>query len=157
MALVLVRVDDRLIHGQVVEGWLRVIQAGRIVVVSDQAAGDPLQVSLMRLAVPPEVQVMVLRVQEAASALNAGEWPQERVLLLLPGLREVSLLVEAGVSFESINLGGLHDAPGRSSLTASLALSPEERQELRRLLDRKIRIETRALPTDEILSVEVFL
>jgi mannose/fructose/N-acetylgalactosamine-specific phosphotransferase system component IIB len=112
MSLVLTRVDDRLIHGQVVEGWLRVIQATRIVVASDEVADDPLQVNLMSLAVPSDVKVMVLKVQAAADSLKAGSWAKERVLLLLPGLREARRLAAAGVELEALNLGGLHPGPG---------------------------------------------
>lgn len=153
MPLVLVRIDDRLIHGQVVEGWLRVVQADRIVVASDEAAADPLQMSLMGLAVPSEVRVVVRPVAEVAQALKTAQWAKDRVLLLLPGVREARRLVDMGVGLESINLGGMHDAPGRSFVTPSLALSPEDVADLRALLDRDINIETRALPNDERRSL----
>lgn len=155
--IVLVRIDDRLIHGQVVEGWLRVIQAGRIVVVSDQAVQDSFQVSLMRLAVPPEVELTVLSVEDAAKVLASPPWSGERVMVLMPGLREARRLAEAGWRPESINLGGLHDAPGRTSHTPSLALDAEDQKDIRFLLSRKIPIETRALPGDEKKPVEDFL
>ncbi len=153
MPVVLARVDDRLIHGQVVEGWLRVIQADRIVVASDEAAADPLQVGLMRLAVPVEVRVEVEKVQTVAEALKSDLWKDERVLLLLPGVAEARRLVENGARLESLNLGGLHDAPGRRPLTPFLALSQKDREDIRFLLDRNVFIETRALPTDDKRSV----
>jgi mannose/fructose/N-acetylgalactosamine-specific phosphotransferase system component IIB len=149
MSLVLTRVDDRLIHGQVVEGWLRVIQATRIVVASDEVADDPLQVNLMSLAVPSDVKVMVLKVQAAADSLKAGSWAKERVLLLLPGLREARRLAAAGVELEALNLGGLHDAPGREPVSPSRALSAQDREDIEFLLSRGVEIETRALPNDE--------
>jgi PTS system mannose-specific IIB component len=90
MNLVLVRIDDRLIHGQVVGGWLPVIQAERIVVASDRAAADSLQTGLMRLAVPDHVAVDVLPVARAAVALKDDLWTKERVLLLLPGVEELA-------------------------------------------------------------------
>lgn len=155
--LSLVRVDDRLVHGQVVEGWLRVVQAGRILVVSDEAAADPLQVRLMRLAIPPEVELTVQPVAAAAEALKRGEWAQERVLLLVPGLPEARRLAEIGVDFDSLNLGGLHDAPGRVLKTPSLALGPEDEKDILFLLDRKIDVETRALPGDERVSARAYL
>lgn len=157
MALVLVRIDDRLIHGQVVEGWLRVVQADRIVVASDAASADPLQVTLMGLAVPREVRVTVLSVADAAAALLSDQWTKDRILLLLPSPHEARRLAEAGVSFDSVNLGGLHDAPGRTFITPSLALSEQDRSDLHALLDRKIFIETRILPNDERRSVMNYL
>lgn len=155
--IVLARIDDRLIHGQVVEGWLRVIQAGRIVVVSDQAAKDNFQQGLMRMAVPPEVALTVLSVQEAASSLLEKKWAVERVLLLMPGLKEARRLAEAGWTPEVLNLGGLHDAPGRTSHTPALALGVEDVADLRFLLAKKISIEVRPLPSDERKPVEGYL
>jgi mannose/fructose/N-acetylgalactosamine-specific phosphotransferase system component IIB len=157
LSLVLVRIDDRLIHGQVVEGWLRVVQADRIVVVSDEAAADPIQSSLMSMAVPSEVRVLVIPVESAARSLLANEWEKDRVLLLLPSPREARRLAEAGVSFDSVNVGGLHDAPGRKFITSSLALSDQDREDLQVLLDKKIFIETRTLPNDERRSILNFL
>ncbi|MBK8872250.1 MAG: PTS sugar transporter subunit IIB [Elusimicrobia bacterium] len=148
MAIVLVRIDDRLIHGQVVGGWLPVIQAERVVVVSDRAAGDALQTGLMRMAVPDGVTVDVLTLAQAVPSLKTGAWGAQRVLLLLPGLQELAALVDAGVAFAQVNLGGLHDAPGRSMVAAHLAFSGDERALLVRLVKGGVRFETRPLPGD---------
>ena len=153
MPIVLARIDDRLIHGQVVEGWLPTLNADRIVVASDQAAGDPIQTSLMGLALPPEVALTVLKVEDAARALTNGDWTKERVMLLLPGIGEARRLVEAGAKLPAINLGGLHDAPGRRFITPSIAISDGDRKDLQALLALRVELETRALPTDERRSV----
>jgi PTS system mannose-specific IIA component len=154
MTLVLVRVDDRLIHGQVVGGWLPVVQAERIVVVSDRAAADPLQTGLMRMAVPDDVGVDVLPLDDAAVRLKDGAWGTERVMLLLPGLQELIWLVDLGVPITQVNLGGLHDAPGRTMVAPHLAFTSEERNILNRLFSKGIRFETRPLPGDVPVPVQ---
>jgi mannose/fructose/N-acetylgalactosamine-specific phosphotransferase system component IIB len=154
--IVLSRVDDRLIHGQVVEGWLRVVQARRIVVVSDQAAQDVFQAGLMRLAVPLDVEVTILPVAQAAKDLAASSWKEERVMLLMPSLKEARRLAEAGWSPSPLNLGGLHDAPGRTAYSPSLALSEEDIKDLLALVERKIAFDTRALPSDDNVPVETY-
>ncbi|MBK8575840.1 MAG: PTS sugar transporter subunit IIB [Elusimicrobia bacterium] len=154
MALVLVRIDDRLIHGQVVGGWLPVIQAERIVVVSDTAATDALQVGLMRMAVPDHVAVDVLSLDDAVPALNKGAWGNERVMLLLPGLQELVWLVDLGAPITQVNLGGVHDAPGRTMVAPHLAFTMEERNILNRLFSRGIRFETRPLPGDVPVPIQ---
>ncbi len=148
MNLVLVRIDDRLIHGQVVGGWLPVIQAERIVVASDRAAADSLQTGLMRLAVPDHVAVDVLSVARAAAALKDDLWNKERVLLLLPGVEELARLVEAGAPVSLVNLGGLHDAPGREMVAPHLAFTVAELALLADLLKRGLSFDTRPLPGD---------
>lgn len=148
MSLVLVRVDDRLIHGQVVGGWLPVIQAERIVVVSDRAAADPLQAGLMRIAVPDDVEVEVLSVDAASARLTTGEWGKERVMLLLPGVQELNWLVDLGAPIHQVNLGGVHDAPGRVMVAPHLAFTTDEKNILNRLFSKGILFETRPLPGD---------
>lgn len=155
--IVLTRIDDRLIHGQVVEGWLRVVQAQRIVVVSDPAAQDAFQASLMRLAVPPETEVTVLPVVEAAKSLASPAWASERVMVLMPGLKEARRLAEAGWKPAVLNLGGLHDAPGRKAHTPSLFLGADDVADIRSLLKMGIGMDTRALPGDEAVPVEDYL
>lgn len=148
MSLVLVRVDDRLIHGQVVGGWLPVIQAERIVVVSDRAAADPLQTGLMRIAVPDDVEVDVLSVDAASARLTTGAWGEERVMLLLPGVQELNWLVDLGAPIRQVNLGGVHDAPGRVMVAPHLAFTTDEKNILNRLYSKGVRFETRPLPGD---------
>jgi mannose/fructose/N-acetylgalactosamine-specific phosphotransferase system component IIB len=148
MPLALVRVDDRLIHGQVVEGWLPVIQAQRIVVVSDRAVEDELQKGLMRLAVPEEVALDVVSVPAAAPNLNGWAKAPERVMVLVPGVAELVRLLEAGALIREVNLGGIHDAPGRVMAAPHLWLTPEERARIAALAAGGLAIETRALPAD---------
>jgi mannose/fructose/N-acetylgalactosamine-specific phosphotransferase system component IIB len=152
--LALVRIDDRLIHGQVVGGWLPVVQAERIVVASDRAAADPLQAGLMRLAVPDHVDVDILTLDQVAAQLKSGAWGKERVMLLLSGVHELDRLMTLGASIQHVNLGGLHDAPGRRMVAPHLAFTREEKEVLARLISEGVSFETRPLPGDAPVPVE---
>lgn len=149
MPLSLVRIDDRLVHGQVVEGWIPHLKAQVVVVVSDSAAADELQVSLMRLALPDAVELEALSVQDAAKhpALKS-EFPK-RVLVLMPGPLEVVRLLEAGAKFDTVNVGGLHFSAGKVQLGKAIFLSEEDRRALLDLIRRGVRLEGRALPGDK--------
>ncbi len=161
MTLTLVRVDDRLIHGQVVEGWLRVIQAQRILVVSDRAAKDPLQSGMMRLAVPENIALEVVSVDRALERVKAAAKSRERVLLLIAEISELDRLLAAGASIAAVNLGGVHAGPGRSpaaargrpslsdGAAARLCFTDEEKRAVAGWIARGVSVETRALPTDE--------
>ena len=105
MALALIRIDDRLIHGQVVEGWLPVLGASRIIVVSDAAAADAMQRQLMRLALPEAVALDVLPVSAAVAAVRAAAAAPEKALVLAPGPAEILALLEGGLELESVNVG----------------------------------------------------
>ena len=108
MAIALMRVDDRLVHGQVVEGWLPSLGVDLIVVVSDAAAADPVQASLMKMAMPPSVGLLVVSVADAPDALSSPKMAARRALVLVPGPAEALSLLKRGVAVQRVNVGGLH-------------------------------------------------
>ncbi|HEX4382515.1 MAG TPA: PTS sugar transporter subunit IIB, partial [Myxococcales bacterium] len=95
----LVRVDNRLVHGQVLEAWLPALDAHGVLVADDEAAGNVLARSAMSLAIPPRVKFEVLRVQVAAELLKpGGKGPSSpRTLVLLRDVRDAAALHDAGV------------------------------------------------------------
>lgn len=148
MTLSLVRIDDRLVHGQVVEGWIPRLRADCVIVASDAAAADETQVMLMRLALPEAVEFAALPVAQAARHPALGACDPRKTLVLAPGPQEVLGLLEAGAKFEKVNVGGLHYSAGRVQLGKAIFLSEEDKEALRRIAARGVRLEGRALPGD---------
>jgi mannose/fructose/N-acetylgalactosamine-specific phosphotransferase system component IIB len=153
MPLSLVRIDDRLVHGQVVEGWIPHLRAELVLVVCDTAAADELQVSLMRLALPDNVDLEALPVREAARHPAFGGAYPKRVLVLAPGPLEILRLLEAGVPLKTVNVGGLHYTAGKVQLGKAIFLSEEDRKALRQILKRGVNLEGRAVPTEPALDL----
>jgi mannose/fructose/N-acetylgalactosamine-specific phosphotransferase system component IIB len=153
VSLSLVRIDDRLIHGQVVAGWVPFLRAELVVVACDSAAADETQAALMRLALPDSVELEVLPVAAAAKhpALAAGS--PKRALLLAPGPQEVLELLEHGVSISKVNVGGLHFSAGRVQLGKAIFLSESDKDALREISRRGVKIEGRALPNERELDI----
>lgn len=153
MPLSLVRIDDRLVHGQVVEGWIPHLKARLVVVASDAAAKDETLEMLMRLALPESVELAVLPVAQAARHPGiTGEDPRN-TLALVPGPGEALGLLEAGASFDRLNVGGLHYTAGRVQLGKAIFLSPADTRDLRALARRGVRLEGRALPRDPMTDL----
>lgn len=150
--IALIRVDDRLIHGQVVEGWLKVIDADHIMVANDEAAADEMQRTLFAMALPPHVRLSVLAISQAAETLQNGVEP-ERTLVLLANLKDALRLLDAGFFMESLNLGGLHYAEGKKQILRSVSLSQEDIETLRKISERGVRVECRALPHDSRVDI----
>jgi PTS system mannose-specific IIB component len=148
MGITLMRVDDRLIHGQVVEGWIPFLKVDLVIVVSDAAASDEIQTALMKMALPPSVGLLVLPVAEAAASLNSPKLASRSALVLVPGPAEALALVEKGVTLDRINVGGLHYTVGKVQLGRALFLDEKDRLALRALAAKGIRLEGRALPGD---------
>ncbi|MBI2385467.1 MAG: PTS sugar transporter subunit IIB [Elusimicrobia bacterium] len=148
MGVTLLRVDDRLIHGQVVEGWVPFLNVDLVVVVSDAAAADEIQTALMKMALPASVGLLVLPVAEAAASLTSPRMAARSALVLVPGPAEALALVEKGLTVDRINVGGLHYTVGKVQLGRALFLDEKDRLALRALAAKGVRLEGRALPGD---------
>lgn len=151
--LSLVRVDDRLIHGQVVLGWIPHLKVDLVLVASAAAAEDPVQVTLMSLALPGGVGLEVLPPAQAARhpALLAAD--KRRVLVLVPGPREALELLDAGARFDRVNVGGMHYTAGKVQLGKAVFLSAEDKESLRALSRRGAALEGRALPGEAAVDL----
>jgi PTS system mannose-specific IIB component len=156
MDLVLLRIDDRLVHGQVVIGWIPHLRAQAVVVASDAAAADATQTMLMEMAMPDGVALHVLPVDEAARRLQ-NEADARRALALAPGPREALRLLELGVNCAGVNVGGLHYTAGRVQLGKAIFLDDQDREALRAIARRGVSLEGRALPGDSAMDVSAML
>ncbi len=149
--IALVRVDNRLVHGQVLEAWLPALDAHGILVADDEAAGNVLARSAMSLAIPPKVSFQVLRVQAAADALKpGGAGPQApRTLVLLRDVRDAVALHDAGVPMPKLNLGNIHFGAGRRQVSPSVFLDAREVAALEKLAAAGTQVEVRAVPSEQ--------
>jgi mannose/fructose/N-acetylgalactosamine-specific phosphotransferase system component IIB len=133
VTLRLVRVDDRLIHGQVVAVWLRAVGADRIVIVDDRVARDPFLVDVLTLAAPSGVPVEVHGVAEGIERARTLADAKEQVFVLVKSPFTAAALVRAGVPISVVNLGGMGAGPGRRPLYRTISASDEERAALREI------------------------
>ena len=148
--LALVRVDNRLVHGQVLEAWLPALDAQAILVVDDEAANNALARSAMALAIPPRVAFQVLRLAAAIELLRPGGKgpPGARALVLLREVRDAVALHAGGVALSKLNLGNVHFAAGRRQASPSVFLSLEEVRALQALEAAGTAVEIRAVPAE---------
>lgn len=147
--ITLVRVDNRLLHGQILETWIPRLGIGEVIVADDEAAGSPLARAAMTLCVPPDLPARILAVRDVPwSALAAGRAP---VLVLVRDVAALLAARAAGLTpsiAPAVNLGNVHFAPGRRPVTPSVFLAGEEVDALRRLAAEGFRIEARAIPSE---------
>ena len=151
--IALVRVDNRLLHGQVLEAWLPRLSVSSVVVADDDAARSPLARAAMTLALPAELPAAVLPVAEVRWADLAISPP--RVLVLLREVADLERAASTGLTPERarlINVGNVHYATGRRAITSSVYLSGEEVEALRRLAARGFAVEVQAVPGEPPLG-----
>ncbi|PKM92971.1 MAG: hypothetical protein CVU80_00610 [Elusimicrobia bacterium HGW-Elusimicrobia-4] len=157
MSIVLIRIDDRLIHGQVIEGWLKVIHADTILVVSDEVVDDEIQSHLMGLAVPENIKLTIADVKDSVKIINTGHDIQERILVLVPDIETASKMIELKADIESLNLGGLHWSQGKTQYLKAVSLDEKDIEQLKEIKKRGIEIESRALPMDDRIDILKFV
>jgi PTS system mannose-specific IIB component len=148
MTLTLVRVDDRLIHGQVVAIWLKALNARRIVIVDDPTARDEFLREVITLAAPSGVSVEVLGLEAGTERVRGLAADPEPVFVLMRSPLVALHLREAGVEFPLLNVGGLGAGPTRKPLYRNISASPEEREALRRLESMGTTVELRIVEND---------
>ena len=156
MGIVLARVDNRLVHGQVLEAWVPRCRIQAIVVVDAELCTDSLRRNILealgRGGTPVE-----LRSPKEATALLGGPLRDRRVLVLFAGVAEAREARRGGVRFDALNLGNIHPRPGSRPLTPSVYLTPEDEEGLWALAAEGVDLDARAVPADRSPDILGFL
>jgi mannose/fructose/sorbose-specific phosphotransferase system IIB component len=146
MKISMIRIDERLIHGQVTMGWARTSSANLILAVNDLVAEDPFQKKLMMLAAPVGATVEIYSVDEVVEKLNANAWPNATILLLLRNPVDMLRLVEKGIQVKKVNVGGVRSPEAKIKLTKEVSATPLELEAWKKLDEHGIRIEIQWVP-----------
>jgi mannose/fructose/N-acetylgalactosamine-specific phosphotransferase system component IIB len=146
LPVVLFRVDDRLIHGQVTVAWGAWLSPDRIVLVNDDVAGTEWKREMYSATDSMGVAVSILSIAEFVSASTEGRWKNERVLTVVEGPRDLLELVRAGVNVEEANIGGMHHAEGKRELLPYVYADETDVATLRELSGLGVRLDARDVP-----------
>jgi mannose/fructose/N-acetylgalactosamine-specific phosphotransferase system component IIB len=149
MPLSLVRIDDRLIHGQVVLGWAKALKPDRIVVANNRVAASGWERKFYTSSVPSHVKVSFLDLDETARQLLNNLFASESVLLLFETVQDLYAVVEKGVTFDKVNVGGLHFREGAVELLPFVFLTDDDRTCLRELVKRGVTLTAQDIPGNE--------
>ena len=147
MSVVLFRVDERLIHGQVVVGWGSQLHPDRIIVVDDELATSDWEQELYCLGMPADVATEFLSVDDARAGIPGWLQDAARVFVLTRDVATMCRLARGGLlRGEEVNIGGIHHAPGRREVLPYVYLSVTEMDALRELADEGVEVSARDLP-----------
>ena len=149
MGIVLFRLDERLIHGQVVVAWGEYLRPERIVIFNNQVASSPWERELYMCCVPPEFQASVYNLEEASQKLSNGVFDSEKVIALVDNPADILELYKKGVPIPEVNLGGMHYGQGREKILPYLYISKEEKEIFRKLIQEGISFFCQDVPSAE--------
>ncbi|KXT59928.1 PTS system, mannose-specific IIA or IIB component [Streptococcus oralis] len=147
MAVELVRIDDRLIHGQVATTWTRNYEIEQILIINDEAKNDPVQHSVANFAVPAGVKVMIFGVKQFAEVMKKSDI-KKRTMLLFTNPIDIKFLVDEGLQINEVNAGGMRFRDGRRRLEKAISVTDEEHQAFLDLMDKEIHINVQMVPKD---------
>ena len=146
--VVLARIDQRLIHGLVVNQWAPALQVKRFMVVDDVLCNNDDIKASMRMAKPAGTGVSVISTETAITNFKAGKYDGQRVLVLVKEPETLIKLMEGGVEIPKVDLGIMFNEDGREAVTKFIALNDKERADLQTIKDKGIPVVIQYLPTD---------
>lgn len=154
MSFILVRVDDRLIHGQVVVGWASSLQPDRIILCHDEIAANQFEKELYESSFcDADIFINVYNTNQLLEYIDDDKFSKERCILLLENLQTVLNLLELKVPIHQLNIGGIHFQKNKKQLTNYIFLDDEDVQTLTRLASLGITIEGQDTPNAKKIDI----
>jgi len=145
-----VRIDNRLVHGQIIEAWIPFTAAGLLVVANDRLKADPIQQEIISLAIPPGVKAIFVDLKNITDLLHRQSRNNNNILVLFANCKDARSAFDLGLDFGSLNVGNLHYSPGKRQVCAHVALSTEDEDCLRFFLEHGVQLDFRCVPNDPV-------
>lgn len=148
MSIVAVRIDGRLIHGQVANLWTTKLDISRIMVVDNEVATNALEKSGLKLATPAGVKLSVLPLEKAAANILAGKYDSQRLMIIAKKPDRFLELVEAGVPIKEINVGNMSQSDESKSITRSINVVSKDIEDFKKLDEKGVNLVSQMVPSD---------
>ncbi|RRD94534.1 PTS mannose/fructose/sorbose transporter subunit IIB [Clostridiales bacterium COT073_COT-073] len=152
MEIVNVRIDDRLIHGQVATIWSLTTKATRIMVIDDQVVKDVINKEALKMACPKQCKLSILNVERAAENLKAGKYEGERVFIVAKSPKTYKDLYDAGFHMENINVGNMAGGSNTKMLKKAVSVTQDNIEDFLYLIEKGVKITAQMVPTDEAMD-----
>lgn len=150
--IVNVRMDERLIHGQVAGIWAPSLHTQRIIVINDEAAADTLQKSSLRMAAPTSMRLSVLPVESAAKNIRSGKYGKQRLFLVFKNPTDVLRYLKVGGKLTHVNVGNMSYKEGSKDITKSIKVLDEEIDVFESIAAMDINVTAQLVPNDPVID-----
>lgn len=152
MGLVNVRIDERLIHGQVAGIWTNTLNTQRIIVANDKAAENPIDKASLRMAAPSTVRLSVITVEAAAKNITSGKYGDQRIFLIFKNPTDVNKFLEFGGSIEELTVGNMSHKDNTTEITKSIYVSNEEKIIFNEINNKGVKIVSQLVPNESAID-----
>lgn len=154
--IVLTRIDNRLIHGQVATAWTQYSGANLLLVANDDVAGNTTRQNLMNIAAPKGVQTRFFSIQKTIDVIFKASQKQ-LIALIVETPQDVLKLVKGGVPIKKLNVGNMHMSEGKKQITKAVCVDEDDLNTFRELKTLGVEIEIQRVPTEAIEDISNFL
>lgn len=147
--LKLLRVDHRLLHGQVAFSWTQNIGADCILIANDDVPQNDIRKTTIKLAKPQGVKLVIKSIEDSIQALQSGVTDKYKLFIVVESVKDAKTLAEAYPEIQQINLGGIKVREGTRNISKAINVTPEEEELIKELVDKGIEVEIRQVPADK--------
>lgn len=152
-----IRIDDRLIHGQVASRWSTGLGASRIMVANDEVELDEMQKGILRMVAPPGIATSIISKEKAATNILAGKYATQKVLMVLKNPMDALDLMDKGLEIKEINVGNMGKRDNTVQIKKSISITEEEYNAFKELMDRGVKLTARMVPDEADVLLDKFL
>ncbi|EBX2067794.1 PTS mannose/fructose/sorbose transporter subunit IIB [Salmonella enterica subsp. enterica serovar Java] len=146
--ITLLRVDHRLLHGQVAFSWTQYVGADCILIASDNVPDDELRKTTIKLAKPPSVKLVIKNINDSIESIKSGVTDKYNLFIVVESVNDAWRIASAVEEIKSINLGGIKAKEGSKNISKAINLLPEEIEQLQQLVGKGVEVEIRQVPND---------
>jgi len=155
--IVLTRIDDRLIHGQVMTAWVKKTRANQILIIDDEVAKDDFMSEILKMSAPAGIDIVVKGQVDAVSFLKAHDKEKKRLIILVKAPATIAAIVEKGIEIDKLVVGGMGAKANRRVLYKNISASDEERTTFKKLIDRGIPVVIHIIPDQKETDLSKYL
>lgn len=145
--ILLTRIDNRLVHGQVGMTWTNTLGANLVVVANDEVATDSVQQNLMDMVLPETVQIRFFTLEKTIRIISKAA-PHQKILLVVKTPEDALTLVEGGVPIEFLNIGNLHFSEGKQQLSSTVSVDKNDVETFKKLNQLDVKMEVKGIPSE---------
>lgn len=144
----LVRIDFRLIHGQVITKWFKQTLASEILIIDDELSKDEFMASIYTMSAPPGAKVEILSVDEAVKQWNENQLGDSKIFILFKNVEQAYKAINAGLPIKELQIGGLGSAPGRKVVFGPITMDDSDAKMLNELQKKGVYVYLHQVPEE---------
>jgi PTS system mannose-specific IIB component len=148
MEIVNIRIDERLIHGQVAAIWSKALGVSRMMVIDEDAVKNPTQKSVLKMACPVDCKLSILSVASAATNLRERKYEGDRVFIVVRSPATLRSLYDAGYPFTAVNVGNMAKKDNSAAVSRSVYVTPADVEDFKYLAGKGVAFGIQRVPTE---------